>query len=161
MASALVQKGLIPQAVECYNAALQINPNLVTLHRYSLCKTVTAMHDSTLFSSSIASTVCLRLSHSLQNASAFFSRNCTLHQKLHPASGTAPCPTQTALVLITSTWPRGDFVLHFCPFCCADHALHSLYLLPGKEPVCLINDAYLVPSHLNPGGTPVCLMNDA
>lgn len=29
MASALVQKGLIPQAVECYNAALQINPNLV------------------------------------------------------------------------------------------------------------------------------------
>lgn len=31
MASALVQKGLIPQAVECYNAALQINPNLVCL----------------------------------------------------------------------------------------------------------------------------------
>lgn len=31
MASALVQKGLIPQAVECYNAALQINPNLVTV----------------------------------------------------------------------------------------------------------------------------------
>lgn len=31
MASALVQKGLIPQAVECYNAALQINPNLVSL----------------------------------------------------------------------------------------------------------------------------------
>ena len=29
MASALVQKGLIPQAVECYNAALQINPKLV------------------------------------------------------------------------------------------------------------------------------------
>ena len=43
MASALVQKGLIPQAVECYNAALQINPNLVTLHRYSVCKTVTAI----------------------------------------------------------------------------------------------------------------------
>ena len=31
MASALVQKGLIPQAVECYNAALQINPNLVCM----------------------------------------------------------------------------------------------------------------------------------
>ena len=30
MASALVQKGLIPQAVECYNAALQINPSLVS-----------------------------------------------------------------------------------------------------------------------------------
>ena len=29
MASALVQKGLVPQAVECYTAALQINPNLV------------------------------------------------------------------------------------------------------------------------------------
>ena len=31
MASALVQKGLIPQAVECYNAALQINPSLVSI----------------------------------------------------------------------------------------------------------------------------------
>ena len=29
MASALVQKGLVPQAVECYTAALQINPHLV------------------------------------------------------------------------------------------------------------------------------------
>ena len=54
MASALVQKGLIPQAVECYNAALQINPNLVTLHRYSACKTLTALHDS-MPSSSIIS----------------------------------------------------------------------------------------------------------
>ncbi len=54
MASAFVQKGLIPQAVECYNAALQINPNLVTLHRYSLCKTVTVMHDSTPSSSIIS-----------------------------------------------------------------------------------------------------------
>jgi hypothetical protein len=29
MASALVQKGLIPQAMDCYMAALKINPNLV------------------------------------------------------------------------------------------------------------------------------------
>lgn len=36
MASALVQKGLIPQAVECYNAALQINPNLVHNHAGSI-----------------------------------------------------------------------------------------------------------------------------
>lgn len=47
MASALVQKGLIPQAVECYNAALQINPNLVTYRCYSPCKAVTVMHDYT------------------------------------------------------------------------------------------------------------------
>jgi tetratricopeptide (TPR) repeat protein len=30
MASALVQKGLIPQAMECYMSALRINPNLVS-----------------------------------------------------------------------------------------------------------------------------------
>jgi len=41
--------------VECYNAALQINPNLVTHHCYSLCKTVTAMHGSTPSSSIISS----------------------------------------------------------------------------------------------------------
>lgn len=29
MASALVQKGLIPAALQCYQSALQINPNLV------------------------------------------------------------------------------------------------------------------------------------
>ena len=29
MASALVQKGLIPQAMECYMTALRLDPNLV------------------------------------------------------------------------------------------------------------------------------------
>ena len=30
IASALVQKGLIPQAIDCYAAALRINPRLVS-----------------------------------------------------------------------------------------------------------------------------------
>ena len=30
LASALVQKGMIPAALQCYQAALQINPNLVS-----------------------------------------------------------------------------------------------------------------------------------
>jgi hypothetical protein len=30
MASALVQKGCIPQAMECYAAALRIDPNVVS-----------------------------------------------------------------------------------------------------------------------------------
>ncbi len=31
IASALVQKGLIPQAIDCYGAALRINPRLVSV----------------------------------------------------------------------------------------------------------------------------------
>ena len=33
LASALVQKGMIPAALQCYQAALQINPNLVSESR--------------------------------------------------------------------------------------------------------------------------------
>ena len=32
LASALVQKGLVPAALQCYQAALQINPHLVRVH---------------------------------------------------------------------------------------------------------------------------------
>ena len=49
-------------------------------------------------------------------------------------------------------------MLHFCPFCCTENALHSLYLLPGKEAACLMSDASFVPSYLNPGATPVSLI---
>ena len=33
MASALVQKGMIPAALQCYQSALQINPGLVNLSK--------------------------------------------------------------------------------------------------------------------------------
>ena len=40
MASALVQKGLIPQAMECYMSALRINPNLVSFGHAISCRLV-------------------------------------------------------------------------------------------------------------------------
>ena len=41
MASALVQKGLIPAALQCYNTALACDPNLVSL-------SITFGHDTIL-----------------------------------------------------------------------------------------------------------------
>ena len=38
LASALVQKGMIPAALQCYQAALQINPNLVSLSCMKACQ---------------------------------------------------------------------------------------------------------------------------
>ncbi len=89
-------------------------------------------------------------------------RNCTPHQELHPASGNAPCPPQTALVPTTLLHGPDETLrctsAHFavlttpCTLCTFSQ---------GKNQFCLMKDAYLVPSHLSPGGTPVCLMNDA
>lgn len=51
----------------------------------------------------------------------------------------APRPLQTGLVPITSTWPREDFVLHFCPFCCADTRL-VLFIPELRERTCVFDE---------------------
>ena len=88
MASALVQKGLIPQAVECYNAALQINPNLVCNLRTLFQHPVHSMQEPDLML--IAHTACIVL---LQKIETVCCTECN-HLLMQPAlssSGTRNC----------------------------------------------------------------------